>query len=133
MNNNDVIHLLEKSSTKADTEFSKNIFDLYEEGKEDTDIITGRLNKNRRDWLILTDLYNDQKYTQKFHLLMYLKFKYKNNKIKLEDPFKYPYIANAALRLYIGEVIEERDMADYYIKVERFYKNKGRLNKAPRR
>ena len=77
MNNNDVIHLLEKSSTKADTEFSKNIFDVYEEGKEDTDIIAGRLNKNRRDWLILADLYNDQKYTQKFHLLMYLKFKRK--------------------------------------------------------
>ena len=37
MNNNDVIHLLEKSSTKADTEFSKNIFDVYEEGKEDTE------------------------------------------------------------------------------------------------
>ncbi|MCJ1995558.1 hypothetical protein GYN67_02470 [Lactococcus piscium] len=133
MNNNDVIHLLEKSSTKADTAFSKNIFDLYEEGKEDTDIIAGRLNKNRRDWLILADLYNDQKYTQKFHLLMYLKFKYKNSKIKLEEPFKYPYIANAALRLYIGEVIEERDMADYYTKVERFYKNKGSINKAPRR
>ena len=82
MNNNDVIHLLEKSSTKADTEFSKNIFDLYEEGKEDTDIITGRLNKNRRDWLILADLYNDQKYTQKFHLLMYLKFN-PNCKMKL--------------------------------------------------
>jgi len=67
--------------TKADTVYSRKIFKEYEEGKQDHEIMSGMLKEYRRDWLVLADIYNNGRYTQKFHLYIYLQFKLKNKKI----------------------------------------------------
>ncbi|MBO0479154.1 hypothetical protein JZO72_05880 [Vagococcus fluvialis] len=136
MNIKEVITRLEDGKVESDTKASLDIFENYEEGKQDRSILNGEINKNRRDWLVLADIYNNSNYTQKFHLLTYLNFKLYNKKITLNDEFSYSYIANSALRLYIGEVIFGQDMSKYYDDVKNFYENNksdvSKINKAPR-
>lgn len=101
----DVISILENES-KKDTEKTRIIFNL-EEGEELRQNI-----KPKRDWLIIADLYNKEKYgnslyTQNFHLLNYLKFRVQSG-LDINELFMtkcYVYFRNLALILYIREVI----------------------------
>lgn len=83
----EVITCLENVNIKTDTEASLDIFENYEEGKQDKLILSGEINKSRRDWIVLADIYNDNNYTQKFHLLTYLNFKLYNKQVSLNDEF----------------------------------------------
>lgn len=105
----DVLKKLEDAPN--DTTYSKAIFDI-EEGAEDNKIKENDMKNKRRDWLILADIYNERQYTQKFHLQNYLKFKLYDGYEKNESFYStcYRYLKNAALILYINEVIfEEND------------------------
>lgn len=96
----EVLDILENA--RGDTEFSKDIFNSYEEGMQDDD-----LRKGRRDWLIIADIYNDRNYTQKFHLKNYLHFKLEDGLCR-KDNFEnrcYRYFNNSALILYTREII----------------------------
>lgn len=123
---NDVLTKLENASD--DTEFSKDVFDNYEEGKQDLDLKTGR-----RDWLIIADIYNKGQYTQKFHLKNYLDFKLKDG-LCLEDDFRkkcYSYFNNAALIFYTREIVFEdkkETLESEYKKAKEYYNQNGKIN-----
>lgn len=108
-----------------DTESSKMIFQI-EEGGEDQKVQSGNLIRNgkkinhRRDWLVLADIYNNGDYTQKFHLHNYIDFKLHDGATRAD----YLYdgrIRNAALYLYIREIVYEDDVTDACEKVINFY------------
>lgn len=110
---------------KDDTEASERIFKL-EEGYEDAKIISGEIKKTRRDWLVIADIYNNGERNQKFHLRNYIEFKLKNG-ANLEDSFYDGRIRNAALYLYIREVIYGDDVQQACESVVNFYE-KSRIN-----
>ncbi len=121
----EVLTIVEMDSTAKDTYFSREVFKM-EEGAQDKREET----KNRRDWLVIADIYNKDpdtaedgngKYTQKFHLWNYLKFKLANKKITENDIFSYAYIRNAALVLYIREVILNENVEEQYESVREYY------------
>ena len=114
-----VLELLENA--EEDTVFSKDIFDNYEEGLQDKQIKEGDFKRNRRDWLIIADIYNEGKYTQRFHLWNFLQFKLHNKKITLDSEFTYSRIRNGALMLYIKEVLMEEKVEELYESVKAFY------------
>lgn len=125
----EVLTELEKRSTPTDTYFSREIFKIEEGAQDKREGI-----KNRRDWLVIADIYNkapdntkggNKKYTQKFHLWNYLKFKLANKQIKESDVFSYAYIRNAALVLYIREVIFEENVETQYESVRKYYIDEG--------
>lgn len=126
----DVLKILEDAPN--DTNYSKAIFDI-EEGAEDNKIKERNMKNKRRDWLILTDIYNEGCYTQKFHLQNYIKFKL-NDGYKETDNFYtcYKYLRNAALILYINEVIFEENeelLKEKFNDVTNHYKNdKNKIN-----
>ena len=108
-------------SADWDTNWSRQIYDV-EEGLEDKCIRKDREKsaecqipiKHRRDWIILWEIYGKKMYgttnaapNQRFHLENYLQFKLQDG-LKLEDDFEkkcYRYIRNAALILYIREIV----------------------------
>lgn len=108
-------------SADWDTNWSRQIYDV-EEGLEDKCIRKDREKsaecqisiKGRRDWIILWEIYGKKMYAtinaapnQRFHLENYLQFKLQDG-LKLEDDFEkkcYRYIRNAALILYIREIV----------------------------
>lgn len=125
----DVLKKLEDAPN--DTTYSKNIFKI-EEGAEDNKIKENDIKNKRRDWLILADIYNEGQYTQKFHLQNYLKFKL-NDGYKETDNFYtcYKYLRNAALILYINEIIfkeNEESLKKKYEEIEKDYKNNNNIN-----
>ena len=134
----DVLKILEDAPN--DTNYSSAIFKI-EEGAEDNKIKDEIKNNNvrnkRRDWLILADIYNGGNYTQKFHLQNYLKFKL-NDGYKENDNFYnecYKHIRNAALILYINEIIFKENEEDEELLKKKFeditnhYKNnKNNIN-----
>ncbi|WP_225047881.1 hypothetical protein [Lacticaseibacillus kribbianus] len=91
-----------------DTDASKKLFANYEEGRQDQRIRTNPGVGRRRDWLIMADIFNHGNQSQKFHLWCYLQFKLHNNQLTPESPFTAGRIRNAALTLYIEEVIYHR-------------------------
>ncbi|MBU7545443.1 hypothetical protein [Weissella cibaria] len=140
-----------------DTNWSRQIYDV-EEGLEDKCIRKDREKsaecqisiKDRRDWIILWEIYGKKMYgttnvapNQRFHLENYLQFKLQNG-LKLEDDFEkkcYRYINNAALILYIREIVfkETEDslkpiaekVVDYYKRNKKVPKNRaGQLSKS---
>ena len=120
-----VLKILENEEN-GDTDYSEAIFDI-EEGAEDNKIKERNMKNKRRDWLILTDIYNEGCYTQKFHLQNYIKFKL-NDGYKETDNFYtcYKYLRNAALILYINEIIfkeDEESLKKKYEEIEKDYKN----------
>jgi len=94
--------LTQNVENQFDTTFSEKIFQL-EEKREDENLN----GKNRRLWLVLADVYNEENYNQWFHLSNYLKMrKYEGVDLTLKFRRKcYPYIRNVALILYIRQVI----------------------------
>lgn len=132
MNNNDISSTLtvqavltKLKNAKEDTRFSKEIF-LLEEGREDSSL---KYNKKagRRDWLIISDLYNKSaNYSQRFHLENYLKFKVADG-LNPDALFKstcYRYIRNVALILYIREIVfeePEKDLQEFFDKAKSKY------------
>jgi len=109
-------------NAEKDTEYSKKIFEL-EEGKLDKAILDGIINKNRNDWIIIADLYNNKDYTQKFHLQTYLEFK-RANGVKEISPNR---INNGALIIYIHEVIlntKREHIEELYEIMKNHYENK---------
>ena len=112
---------------KEDTLISNEIFEIYEEGAEDIKIKNGEIKKSRRGWLGDADKYNDGKYTQKFHLGNLLKYKLKDN-LKEKEKFSYGHMRNAALILYIREVIYEEDVSRAYEEVKHYYTQNRPIN-----
>ena len=115
-----------------DTEYSKEIFKAYEEGKQDIEIINSKTG-NRRDWLVIADIYNKGDYSQKFHLKNYLEFKLKNGLDETADFRKscYRYFRNAALVLYTREVVfgeSKEEIKLIFENVKKFYKDGGKIN-----
>ena len=144
-------------SADWDTNWSRQIYDV-EEGWEDKCIRKDREKsaecqipiKHRRDWIILWEIYGKKMYgttnaapNQRFHLENYLQFKLQDG-LKLEDDFEkkcYRYIRNAALILYIREIVfkETEDslkpiaekVVDYYKRNKKVPKNRaGQLSKS---
>lgn len=110
-----------------DTTYSKAIFDI-EEGAEDNKIKENDMKNKRRDWLVLADIYNGRQYTQKFHLQNYLNFKLNNGYKETDNFYKtcYQHLRNAALILYINEVIfkeKEESLKKKCEEIEKDYKN----------
>ncbi|MDL2310600.1 hypothetical protein LJC13_01315 [Peptostreptococcaceae bacterium OttesenSCG-928-C18] len=123
----DVLEILENAID--DSENSKMIFNL-EEGHEDNQIKSGLIARGRRDWLIIADIYNNGKYSQKFHLWNFLQFKTKNDKRKLLENFSYGRIQNGALLVYIKEVIFKEDATQLVAYLKKYYElDNGRINK----
>lgn len=92
-----------------DTARSKEIFNL-EEGRE-----YKHSSGAKRDWIIIANLYNEGKLTQKFHLKNYLNFRIENGVDPKNTLFKkncYRYLRNLALILYIREVIFQDNEQD---------------------
>lgn len=134
-----VLKILENEEN-GDTDYSEAIFEI-EEGAEDKKIKKEIKNNNvrnkRRDWLILADIYNGGNYTQKFHLQNYLKFKLNDGYKETDNFYKtcYKHLRNAALILYINEVIFEENEENEELLKEKFndvtnhYKNdKNKIN-----
>jgi hypothetical protein len=133
--NNDeytVGYVLKKiEDSEPDTEHSKVIF-KSEEGLEDDNLKSGR-----RDWIILSEIYGDRYETksQLFHLRNYLQFKLHDG-LEETDNFKkkcYRYIRNAALILYIREVVfgeKKEDLQPLVKEIEEYYINGGKINTA---
>jgi len=121
----EVLDKLENAT--EDTCFSSKIFAL-EEGRQDDG-----LKKGRRDWLIIADIYNKGKKTQKFHLTNYLNFKL-NDGLTPSDDFLnkcYRYIRNTALILYIAQEIfdiPEKNLERLFKKAEEHYKSNEEPN-----
>lgn len=127
----EVLTKLEQSET--DTKYSKEIFNDYEEGKQDKEIKKNK-NVNRRDWFIIADIYNNGNQSQKFHLKNYLEFRLKNGLDKTDDFEKccYRYFRNAALVIYIREVIfkePEDKVKSLFENVKEYYKEGGEINR----
>lgn len=121
----DVLKKLENAPD--DTIYSLAII-ILEEGDEDKKIKESNMKNKRRDWLILADIYNEGQYTQKFHLQNYLKFKLYDGYKKNESFYStcYRYLKNAALILYINEVIFEEtneSLENKYDLIEKHYTN----------
>lgn len=118
-----------------DTKYSKRMFKEYEEGKEDQ-IIKQSNSRHRRDWLIIADIYHGGNYNQKFHLQNYLEFRLQDGLTK-DDLFEtncYRYLRNAALILYIREVIFEESkekLEETFNRAKKYYENNGRVNNCP--
>lgn len=129
-----IADVLKKLKTAPDdTIYSLAIF-ILEEGAEDNKIKESNIKNKRRDWLILADIYNEGQYTQKFHLQNYLKFKL-NDGYKENESFYstcYRYLKNAALILYINEVIFEETNESlenkYDLIVKRYTNDKNKIN-----
>lgn len=132
----DVLNIICKEHIKADTEYSKQIFNM-EEGKKDEE--TKKNNKNnkkktgRRDWLVLSDIYNKKNYTQKFHLENYLRFKLCNGYNGNDNFYNkcYRYLRNAALILYINEIIFKEDkesLEGKFNMVKEHFDNESEIN-----
>lgn len=120
-----VLKILEDAPN--DTDYSKAIFDR-EEGAEDNKIKESNMKNKRRDWLVLADIYNGRQYTQKFHLQNYLNFKLNNGYKETDNFYKtcYQHLRNAALILYINEIIfkeNEESLKKKYEEIEKDYKN----------
>lgn len=134
----DVLTKLEfLDSNELDTDFSQQIFAI-EEGAQDVKLKTSNSsNQGRRDWIVLWEIYGspDEQPNQNFHLKNYLEFRLKNGLNEDENFVNkcYRHIRNAALILYIREVIfgeTSSSLQDIVDALEKHYVEKNQVNSA---
>lgn len=115
-------------SAPKTTRASEEIYDRYEEGLQERKRI--ELGKpGKRAWLSDADKNNGGERTQRFHLQNQIKCVLQRGH-NLDDPFDDRHIKNAALFLYIREIVYGDDVSDAKEKIAAFYqKNPDSINR----
>lgn len=91
--------LVKLKQADLDTEYSRKIFER-EEGREDS-----TLKQDRRDWILIPEIYGSNHCSQRFHLENYLK-------LKLHDGLKESDQFETKCYCYIREVIFDERKED---------------------